>query len=80
MSTNDDNFSVGPLHPWFPSNGPEKLNKNYGNQQKHYQIRHRKLEIPESFLSSLAIKHGGIFEVRSSLSSPAAAISFQNSL
>ena len=57
MSINDDNFSVGPSHPWFPCNGPEQLNENYSNQQKHYQIigyldqiQHRKLKIPESFL------------------------------
>ena len=57
LSINDDNFFVGPSHPWFPINGPEQLNENYNNQQKHYQIigyldqiQHRKLKIPESFL------------------------------
>ena len=50
------------IKKWFPSIGPKQLNENYNDQQKDQtymrllrpmQTPHRKVKIPESFLSSL---------------------------
>ena len=87
LSTNDDNFSVGPSQSWFPSNGPKQLNENYTNQQKDYQIigyldqiQQRKLKIPESFLVKFNLSDMVEFSQFDRVCHPRLPLSLQNSL